>query len=275
LTPRLWFVIAPRRTSETAKPYTLAPSAAITVAMFLIALLSLSPVKAVGADVDGQWTSAIIKHDLATIERLLGSGVDVNLATQDGKTALMLAAGDDAVSLTGALLKAGAKVNATNERGGTALMYAAVSGDPATITLLLKHGADINAKGANGWGALMIACAKGYDQVVQLLLAQGADPNAADIYGWTPLMRAVYEDRLPVVRTLLEHGSVKLDAADDHGLTALHLSAVKGYVDIARELISHGADVRRTDMRGRTALTIATMQGSTELINLLRQSAQR
>ena len=216
------------------------------------------------------WVLAITKRDLPAIERLLSQNSEnVNLAAPDGKTALMLAAGTARADLVRALLDAGADVNAVNARGGTALMYAATAGDPETINVLLSHGAAVNAKAENGWTAVTLAAATGQADIVRQLLLAGADANLADIYGWTPLMRAVDSDRTGVVRVLLQNRSVRVNARDDQGETALHHAAARGSLEIARLLIAHGADPRAKDAAGRTPAIVAAGEGHAGLAEFL------
>ena len=224
----------------------------------------------VWAESGDTWVLAITKRDLPAIERLLSQDKrNVNLAAPDGKTALMLAAGAGRADLARALLAAGADVNAANARGGTALMFAATQGDSETVAALLSHGAAVNARAENGWTAMTLAAATGQAAVVRQLLAAGADANIADIYGWTPLMRAVDSDRFEVIRVLLQNRSVRVNARDDQGETALHHAAAMGSLEIARLLIKHGADPRSKDAAGRTPASVAAVQGHAKLADFL------
>ncbi len=218
--------------------------------------------------IESDWTRAISKHNFSQINYLLSRGINVNLAAQDGKTALMVAAREAERDLVQRLLAAGAHVDAVNNAGGTPLMYATVGGDPKIVQLLLAHGARVDKQGKFGWTAMLIACAKGYDEIVRMLLEHGADANLADIYGFTPLIKAVYENRLAVVRSLLEIEVVKLNAADDRGLTALHHAVVGGHMEIARVLLARGADTEQLDKEGRTPYALA--QDNPELLRLFR-----
>ena len=233
------------------------------------------PVLAYATPPGDDWRRALGKRDLAVVERLLPQGVNVNLAAEDGKTALMLAASQARTDLIGALLTAGADVNSTNSRDGTALMYGATSGDVGTMEMLLLHGAAVNARASNGWTALMIASAKGYVDIVKLLLAAGAQPNLGDIYGWTPLLRATHENRRLVVLVLLQNQATDVNAKDDLGETALHHAAAKGYREIARALIVHGADSARRDSAGRTPSMVASAAGHLDLAEFIRKTATK
>ena len=150
-------------------------------------------------------------------------------------------------------------------------MYAATEGAPETVAVLLSHGAAVNARAENGWTAVTLAAATGRAAIVSQLLAASADPNIADIYGWTPLMRAVDSDRTEVVRVLLHNESVRVNARDDRGETALHHVAAGGSLEIARLLLAHGADPRAKDAAGRTPATVAAEQGHAKLADFLGQ----
>lgn len=238
--------------------------------LFILAFGSMAFLGTARADSGTAWVQAIAKRDLPAIERLLPQNKNnVNLAAPDGKTALMLAASVARAELARALLAAGADVNAANARGGTALMFAATQGDSETVAVLLSHGAAVNARAENGWTAVTLAAATGQAAVVKQLLEAGADANIADIYGWTPLMRAVDSDRAEVVRVLLQNKSVRVNARDDQGETALHHAAAGGSLEIARLLLAHGADPRSRDAAGRTPAAVAAEQGHEKLVNFL------
>jgi len=238
-----------------------------------LSILTLSLTQALNyahAGAEEDWLRAIRHNNLPLIEQLLSHGAKVNLAADDGKTALMAAAGAGQTKLAQAMIAAGADVNAVNKRGGTALMYAATDGNPATLNALLSHGAAVNTRARNGWTALTLASARGHAGIVGKLLAAGADANTSDIYGWTPLMRAVYEDRFEVVRVLLGDKSLRLNAQDDRGETALHFAAARGSLEIVKLLLAHGADARATDSSGRTPATVAAAEGHAALAKFLK-----
>ncbi len=216
------------------------------------------------------WVAAIHEVDWPTLERLAEAGMDVDVATAQGKTALMLAARRGRVDFVETLLAAGADVNARNDNGGTALMYAATGGDLDTIKLLLAHDADVHAIGRNGWTVMTLAAAKGFVDIVRLLLAHGADADARDMYGWTPLMRAVEQNRPAVVEELLANAPVDPNAQNEFGATALHRAAALGLADIAGALLGYGADTRRRDREGRTPLKVAELAGHPDVAELLR-----
>ncbi len=218
------------------------------------------------------WVAAIHEVDWPTLERLAEAGMDVNVATAQGKTALMLAARRGRVDFVKTLLAAGADVNARNDNDGTALMYAATGGDLNTVKLLLAHDADVHAIGRNGWTVMTLAAAKGFIDIVRLLLGHGADPDARDMYGWTPLMRAVEQNRPAVVEELLTSAPVDPNAQNEFGATALHRAAALGLADIAETLLKRGADPQMHDREGRTPLAVAELAGHPDVVALLQDA---
>jgi ankyrin repeat protein len=197
------------------------------------------------------------------------AGPKVDTPFGNGKTALMLAARNRQLDRVTTLLDAGADATRANDNGGTPLMYAALGGDPRIVRLLLDHDVDLNAKAENGWSAVMIAAAKGYVEVVRMLMDEGADPTLVDVYGWTPLMRAGFENRTSVVKLLLQHDRVDINRRGENGLTALHLAATQGHVEIVRLLVEHGADPNIKDNFDRTAYAIALESKQSDLLNVL------
>ena len=234
---------------------------------FLISLLIITGFRLAYAEHD--WFLTIESRNLSDIQQHIAQGADVNQRTHKGKTALMIMAQDGDTNLISLLITAGAEVNAVNPRGGSALMYAAVGGYFTAVQLLLNHGAKVNAAGTNGWTALMIAAARGHAEVLQLLLDHGAHVNTRDIYGWTPLMRAAFQKHPGAVKKLIEHKSVNINAQDDNGATALHHVASKGFVEIAKILIEHGADTQSKDQQGHTPLMVASAHHHKRLVDLL------
>jgi ankyrin repeat protein len=99
--------------------------------------------------------------DVVLLKLLLEHGADPKLATDDGTTPLMVAAGIGWVE------------GVTYEWSKEANLE--------TVNLLLELGIDVNARNAEGRTALMGAAHKGRNDVVQLLVDRGADLAAHDI----------------------------------------------------------------------------------------------
>lgn len=165
------------------------------------------------------------------------------------------------------LLKAGADPNGANERGETALHWAVWRGrSPQIVGWLLDHGADINAKRKDGRTAYAMAAQSGQKETVQLLASRGADiqlsaldrfvAERAEEEGARREALAPENSRLlpdlaashqtEAVRRLLEAG-VPVDSRGEAGGTALHWACWKGFPDLVKLLLEHGASLTIKD----------------------------
>ncbi len=119
-------------------------------------------------------------NDMRRVDFILKTGIDPNLKSRWGETALMSASIYGYDHIVKLLLKSGADqgINLQNNYGATALAYAISSrkGNDKIVELLLKSGADegINLQDNDGKTALMLASEKGYDKTVKLLKNYGA-----------------------------------------------------------------------------------------------------
>lgn len=102
-------------------------------------------------------------------------------------------------------------------------------------------------------------------EVVQLV-GRGMDVNSTDPSGNTLLILAAREAQLKVVAELLKQRSVKLDARNSAGDSALMLASLRGFTEIAQQLISAGAAF---DHPGWNPLLYAAFEGRLPIVNLL------
>jgi ankyrin repeat protein len=161
-----------------------------------------------------------------------------------------------------ALIAQGADVNTRTDDGSTALMLAAFKNKSRCLRLLISAGADVNAKDSEGRAALNWAINYGpYVDCVRALISSGADINAKDNKGLTVLYWAVLTANLGCVQALISAGA-DVNAKDDNsGWTALMRAANEPSVDCVRVLIAAGAEVNARDRDGKTALAWARTTG--------------
>jgi ankyrin repeat protein len=187
---------------------------------------------------------------------LLDHGANVNLANSKGWTPLYLAVkirnqettaipgpGTDGVlDFIQTLLDRGANPNLRiqadteihqgmtsawlREAGATPLLRAALCGDLTVVRLLLAHKADPSIPT--------------FDHTTPLMAASGV--------GWADGMLREYsqDQTLEVVKLLLSLGS-DVNAANDHGITALHGAGFKGANKVVQLLVDHGAKLDALD----------------------------
>ncbi len=207
------------------------------------------------------------------ILHFLKKGVDPNARGKNGYTALIAAAGKGSLDVIELLLVRGADVNRASEEGWSALMEAVYREQAKTVERLLRAGADAGARERrNDRTALMIAAKTDEPDIVAALIAKGADPNAAgDKRGLTALHLALANDALKsvqIVTELLVAGADAGKAAKD-GFTPLMAAVASGTVDKMSLILSEKAKVEAVTGDGRTALVLASGNGSSEMVRRL------
>jgi ankyrin repeat protein len=175
---------------------------------------------------------------------LVQAAANVNVMTNTGVTALMLAAEESrpkSLSMVQALLAARADVN-----GGMATSRVS-AGPPISPVSTSQHPLGYAAA---GYTALGLAASTGTAEVVQALLDANAERaansglavNAKQAGGKTPLMIASAKRRADIVRLLLA-AKAAVSATDDNGKTALMLASENGHAEVAELLRSAVAAV--------------------------------
>jgi ankyrin repeat protein len=129
--------------------------------------------------------------------------------------------------------------------------------------------------------ALVYACKSGRLEVLPLLVDRGARIDA-DPYRGTPMLWAAWADRSDVLSWLLDHGADVNQRATfggpthGEGVTALHLAAQLGHLEVARLLAKRGADLTIRDaLYNGTPLGWAELFSHLEVAELLRAAGAR
>ncbi|KAK3268434.1 hypothetical protein CYMTET_23064 [Cymbomonas tetramitiformis] len=191
------------------------------------------------------------------VRELLEKSAEVDAEDREGRTALTVALAFGQEAAARALLEAGAGVNAGT--GRRPLHAAAERGTvelEAAARALLEAGAGVNA--GTGRRPLHAAAEKGMVEMVRDLVDKGAEVDAEDGEGHTALTQALAGGKEAAARALLEAGA-GVDAGT--GQRPLHAAAMKGTVEMVRELVEKGAEVDAEDREGCTALTVALAFG--------------
>lgn len=132
-------------------------AAALAMCLFLGALPVLGQT---GLSADLITAVEIAKPDFDNVETLINMGADVNVADENGETALMKAARTNADIMIAEILTGwGADINGEDNNGETAFMKAAqYNPNPRMTELLGRLGANVDWVDAKGETALMKAC---------------------------------------------------------------------------------------------------------------------
>lgn len=236
----------------------------------------LSMLKRYGASLDAVdsegWRPihyAILVRDNESLQELLANGADPDLLSEGGddpSPALRIAFENRLFSMAGLLLRFGAdpgdEIYEAIRRGGVdgrhaveLLLEAGASPAPSRspqrdssfnlavrqgeweiAKLLLDAGAPVNGVGLSGQSPLHVAVARGDALMVGLLLDKGADPEA-------PLAYKPSDSFLNLIET---KGIAKWALNYTKGMTPLMLAADTGNVEVAQQLIVHGANTAKS-----------------------------
>ncbi len=244
---------------------------------------------------------AALYSDAATVSQLLDKGADPNQRNDSNATALMWAAND--LEKTKVLVAHGAQVNARSNDGSSALAIAATKAGAAPIVkFLLEHGANPDPAGPTDTAALHQAAAAGDAEVMQLLIDHGAHPKAAGedtlaasietnckkcielveksfdakAYSTALVDLSIHSEHYDGIKFAIEHGA-NVKAADVEGRTPLLFAANSDLLPLntVKLLIDQGADVNAKNIYGNTPLYLAKLHGDTPIVDLLLKSGAK
>ena len=228
------------------------------------------------------WAETVLFGSAADVKRLLDGGLDPNAATKSGGTTALMMAAPDAEKMR-VLIDRGASVNARSETKYTALMVATQHREStAAVRLLLSHGADASqSQGQPLFNAdpLFLAAYTGNAEVLPDLLKAGAsltgEMRLLGTSSTDPISGAVRHGYLDVAQVLVDLGA-PVDRTDLR-ITPLVKAVLGDQVEMARFLITKGADVNHIDTNGMTALLYAASIdfGSPAMIDMLLKMGAR
>ncbi|XP_051804474.1 ankyrin repeat and SOCS box protein 15b [Acanthochromis polyacanthus] len=156
------------------------------------------------------------------------------------------------------------------EEGDTALTLAAEANRVEGVRMLLQHGASPhNTNGRNESPLLLAVRQSSYDMVLSLIMG-GAFVEQVCLTKWTATHEAAKVGCPAILMMLLRHGA-KVTSRDGHGVTPLGIAAEHGNTEALDILIQHGGDVNAQASNGDTVLYDASGSGNLDCIKLLLQ----
>jgi ankyrin repeat protein len=116
---------------------------------------------------------------------------------------------------------------------------------------------------------LINAARRGWSEMVKAFCKAGADIHCKDIHGQTVLHKACIANCKDLVEYLFDVMKVPPDPVDDSVRTPLYFAAERGFSDIVKYLIEHGANVNSLDRRNQTVLFKAAGNGHVAVVDIL------
>lgn len=145
---------------------------------------------------------ASANNNVELIKLLLDMGANPDLATDDGQSALALAAARGHLEAAGHLLAGGANPNGTGDIH-VPLHDAVRHQHPAMVDKLLADKAKPDVLVQPGTTPLLTAIALNREDMIESLLNAGAKPDFTGPHGNTPLAAAVAQHKVSIVQRLL------------------------------------------------------------------------
>lgn len=263
--------------------------------IWILLLFSICAPVAAAAELDRDFLRSVKEGDLRKVEALLSQGAGVDAKDEAGRTALMLANGEDVVEF---LIKHGANLNAQDEDGNSVLFYRLLPilkvkvpdmDDLAEAKRLIESGAQIEYMARKGEdqhpvSLLNMAIRNQSLVLVKFLVENGANPNhdpgGIEEY---PLFLAVGGSGSPanlgIVEYLLANGSKvvftsrlrdlshrtpngTLESKQVGARNALHFATESSTSDpkLFDILVKAGTNINHRDAEGRTPLLEALVR---------------
>jgi ankyrin repeat protein len=187
---------------------------------------------------------AAARGDTARIEKLIADGAPLDPLDSARQTPLLLAVQGNHLATVEMLIKAGANINAQAANMDTPWLLAGALGRTDMLRLMIPRGPDFSIRNRFGGNALMPACERAHVDTVKLLLTTRIDVDHVNNLGWTCLLEIVIlgdggPAHVEVARLVLSAGA-NPNIADKDGVSPLAHARRKGQGEIAQLIASAG-----------------------------------
>lgn len=222
---------------------------------------------------------AAINGALKTVQYLVGKGVNVNAANEDGYTPIILALENDNPGVVAFLRSKGANPNIMvrdfppNESNMTPVLFKYyyqnrhVDKEYRFLKTLIGAGVDVDARDDYQKTLLFYATGDyGADlKLAEFLIKNGADVNARNSEGETPLFGAISMYDAGFAKLLIDNGA-DINVVDNYETTPLFEALSYSNYEVVKYLLEKGADVNQKNINGDTPLHEAVKDGNLELV---------
>lgn len=200
---------------------------------------------------------------------LLQHGADPRTKYHTGANALIAAAGAGLVDVVRLILEAGIAPDTCDNHKRTALHFAFRSNYSLVCEALLEHGADPNYQDEFGDPTWERAAFADASDALQVLVRKRPDFNFVQKTAKSTALHTCALQNTPKCMTFLLNHGMPVDQVDMKGDTALMVATAAGNVECVQLLLRHGADAQMRDFTGRTPLHIAARVGNSAIFNAI------
>jgi len=211
--------------------------------------------------------NAIEGWDFVGLCRLIRGGVDLNVFSESGTSALQLSADLHQFIIFTLLVNGGADPSIKNQKDGTTPLQSICDYNEGMsretsmmLDLLFSRKVDVNAQDYHGNTALHRATGNNSSLYVQKLLEHGADCRIVNEVHHAPLYFAICRRAEQTILQLLNAGS-NINQLDDCGETMLHEFTRAQDTTAIVILLKHGVDYKIQNSQDLTAYDLALLRG--------------
>ena len=221
-----------------------------------------------------KWTAlhyAAQKGSYELMNYFIAKGTDVLLKTKDGLNCLHIAASNGHLNLCKTLInEINFDVNIADDEGRTALYCSAQSGNDELFGFIADKGTNIFLKTKGGQNCLHIAAGRGHFNLCKTLIEKiNFNVHMVDNKKWAALHYAAQNGSYKLMKYFIAKGTDVLLKTED-GLNCLHIAACHGHLNLCKTLINEiNFDVNIADDEGRTVLHCSAQGGNDELFGFI------
>ncbi|KAJ0704376.1 putative ankyrin repeat-containing domain-containing protein [Helianthus annuus] len=168
------------------------------------------------------------------------------------------------------LIDSGCDINSRiTNNGETPLMICAKFKQEKCLRVLIKAGADLGLVNMLGQSAQSIAksnkWSNSFQQTVLNVIKDGTIPVSNNNTVFSPLMFVARSGDIQALKAIVSRENINLNEQDSNGLSAVMVTAIQGDVHAFKLLVYSGADVKLTNKKGETAISLSRTKENSDM----------